>query len=117
MFNSNRSQRHHLGIGLTIALAFTTQLTLAAIYDRQGRKLPDREVNSNRVNWQLLTTETDKKYNGIGLIDLDYGVCTGFAIAVGNNFKSPAYVLTNAHCQVRMEIYQEPRKLLSIDGR
>jgi V8-like Glu-specific endopeptidase len=101
MFNSSRSQRRHWGIGLTIALAFTTQLTLAAIYDRQGQKLPDREVNSDRVNWQLLTTVTDKKYNGIGLIDLDYGVCTGFAIAVGNNPKSPAYVLTNAHCQVQ----------------
>jgi hypothetical protein len=71
----------------------------AAIFDRSGRKIPDREVNSDRVNWQILSAATGQKYNGVGSIDVDYGVCTGFFIATGNNPKAPAYVLTNGHCQ------------------
>jgi V8-like Glu-specific endopeptidase len=71
----------------------------AAIFDRSGRKIPDREVNSDRVNWQMLSTTAGRKYNGIGVIDVDYGVCTGFLISTGTNPNAPAYVLTNGHCQ------------------
>jgi Trypsin-like peptidase domain len=71
----------------------------AAIFDRSGRKIPDREVNSERVNWQMLSATTGQKYNGVGSIDVDYGVCTGFFISTGNNPQAPAYVLTNGHCQ------------------
>ncbi len=71
----------------------------AAIFDRTGRKIPDREVNSDLVNWQLLSAATGQKYNGIGLIDLDAGMCTGFFISTGNHPTAPAYVLTNGHCQ------------------
>jgi V8-like Glu-specific endopeptidase len=71
----------------------------AAIFDRSGQKIPDREVNSDRVNWQLLSTATDRKYNGVGVINANYGVCTGFAISTGANPTAPAYVLTNGHCQ------------------
>jgi hypothetical protein len=71
----------------------------AAIFDRSGQKIPDREVNSNRVNWQMLSADSGRKYNGVGLIDVNYGVCTGFAISTGSNPTAPAYVLTNGHCQ------------------
>jgi hypothetical protein len=71
----------------------------AAIFDRSGRKIPDREVNSDRVNWQMLSTAAGRKYNGIGVIDANYGVCTGFVISTGVHPNAPAYVLTNGHCQ------------------
>jgi V8-like Glu-specific endopeptidase len=71
----------------------------AAIFDRSGRKMPDRDVNSDRVNWQMLSTAAGRKYNGIGLIDVNYGVCTGFLFATGVHPTAPAYVLTNGHCQ------------------
>lgn len=71
----------------------------AAIFDRSGRKIPDREVNSDRVNWQMLSTATGRKYNGIGLIDVGYGFCTGFLFTTGVHPTAPAYVLTNGHCQ------------------
>ncbi len=71
----------------------------AAIFDRSGRKIPDREVNSDRVNWRMLSTAAGRKYNGIGVIEANYGVCTGFLISTGVNPHAPAYVLTNGHCQ------------------
>jgi Trypsin-like peptidase domain len=72
----------------------------AAIFDRSGHKIPDREVNSDRVNWQILSTTGSRKYNGIGTIEVNFGVCTGFAISTNtNNPHAPAYVLTNGHCQ------------------
>jgi V8-like Glu-specific endopeptidase len=71
----------------------------AAIFDRSGRKIPDRDVNSDRVNWQMLSTAAGRKYNGIGLIDVGYGFCTGFLFTMGVHPKAPAYVLTNGHCQ------------------
>ena len=71
----------------------------AAIFDRAGIKIPDREVNSDRVNWQLLSTATARKYNGIGVIDVNYGACTGFLFSTGIHPTAPAYVLTNGHCQ------------------
>jgi V8-like Glu-specific endopeptidase len=71
----------------------------AAIFDRSGRKIPDRDVNSDRVNWQMLSTAAGRKYNGIGLIDVGYGFCTGFLFTTGVHPKAPAYVLTNGHCQ------------------
>lgn len=71
----------------------------AAIFDRTGQKIPDREVNSDRVNWQMLSTAAGRQYNGIGLIEVDYGVCTGFLISTGKHLTAPAYVLTNGHCQ------------------
>jgi V8-like Glu-specific endopeptidase len=73
--------------------------THAAIFDRSGRKIPDRDVNSDRVNWQMLSTAVGRKYNGIGLIDVNYGSCTGFLISTGLHPTAPAYVLTNGHCQ------------------
>jgi V8-like Glu-specific endopeptidase len=71
----------------------------AAIFDRSGRKIPDREVNSDRVNWQMISTAAGRKYNGIGLIDVGHGFCTGFLFTTGVHPAAPAYVLTNGHCQ------------------
>jgi V8-like Glu-specific endopeptidase len=97
----NSSWRIGLGILVTIGSCeclLDTQ-TNAAIYDRSGRKIPDQEVNSDRVNWQMLSTAAGRKYNGIGLIDVSYGFCTGFLISTGLHPTAPAYVLTNGHCQ------------------
>lgn len=83
----------------------------AAIFDRSGQKIPDREVNSDRVNWQLLSAITDRKYNGVGVIDTNYGVCTGFAISSGT-LEAPAYVLTNGHCQGSSRKLPNEREIL-----
>ena len=92
--------------GLLLTLGMNSYLPPArvdaAIFDRSGRKIPDREVNSDRVNWQMLSATTGRQYNGIGSIEVDYGVCTGFFIFTGNNPTAPAYVLTNGHCQGTM---------------
>ncbi|WP_310486556.1 serine protease [Chamaesiphon sp. VAR_69_metabat_338] len=89
------------GILLTIGIgtAMVEPSVNAAIFDRSGRKLPDREVNSARVNWQMLSTAAGRRYNGVGLIEVNYGICTGFLFSTGVHPKAPAYVLTNGHCQ------------------
>ena len=84
----------------------------AAIFDRSGRKIPDREVNSDRVNWQMLSTAAGRKYNGVGVIDLNYGVCTGFLFATGIHPNAPAYVLTNGHCQGSLSKLPTDREII-----
>jgi hypothetical protein len=84
-----------IGIGGSVA----TIAVNAAIFDRSGRKLPDREVNSARVNWQMLSTAAGRRYNGVGLLEVNYGMCTGFLFSTGVHPNAPAYVLTNGHCQ------------------
>jgi V8-like Glu-specific endopeptidase len=90
-----------IGILLTIGIggSFAPITVNAAIFDRSGRKLPDREVNSARVNWQMLSTASGRRYNGVGLIEANYGICTGFLFSTGVHPNAPAYVLTNGHCQ------------------
>lgn len=90
-----------IGILLTIGIggSFAPITVNAAIFDRSGRKLPDREVNSARVNWQMLSTAAGRRYNGVGLIEANYGICTGFLFSTGVHPNAPAYVLTNGHCQ------------------
>jgi Trypsin-like peptidase domain len=89
------------GILLTIGIgtAAADLSVNAAIFDRSGRKIPDREVNSARVNWQMLSTAAGRRYNGVGLIEASSGICTGFLFSTGVRPKAPAYVLTNGHCQ------------------
>jgi Trypsin-like peptidase domain len=92
----------NISVGILLAIGMSGYLpavTNAAIFDRSGRKLPDQDVNSDRVNWQMLSTTAGRKYNGVGVIDVNYGVCTGFAISTGTHPTAPAYVLTNGHCQ------------------
>jgi Trypsin-like peptidase domain len=107
----------HIGVGVLLTIGLGGYLAdvavNAAIFDRSGRKIPDREVNSERVNWQMLSAAADRKYNGIGTIDTNYGVCTGFAIFTGaNNLRAPAYVLTNGHCQGRFRKLPNEREIL-----
>jgi Trypsin-like peptidase domain len=97
-----RRFRWNISVGVLLAIGvgyFANVRVNAAIFDRSGHKIPDREVNSDRVNWQMLSTIAGRKYNGIGLIDVNYGMCTGFLIATGRHPTAPAYVLTNGHCQ------------------
>jgi V8-like Glu-specific endopeptidase len=84
-----------------------------AIFDRDGNKLPDREVNSNLVNWKMLRSSPKAwKYNGIGSLDVNYGVCTAFAIDIGNHPQAPAYIVTNGHCQGTADKLPNPQDIL-----
>lgn len=84
---------------LGLGLALVSNLAQAAIYDRQGNKLPDQSVNSSAVNWELLSTEQGKNYNGVGLLEQDSdGFCTAFFVNTGGEENSPAYAITNGHC-------------------
>lgn len=105
-----------IGLGLLISSYVGGYLTnpavRAAIFDRSGRKIPDREVNSDRVNWQMLSTATGRRYNGVGVIDLNDGVCTGFLFATGIHPNAPAYVLTNGHCQGSLSKLPTDREII-----
>ncbi|HEY9711264.1 MAG TPA: hypothetical protein V6D48_23850, partial [Oculatellaceae cyanobacterium] len=62
---------------LGLGLALVSNWAQAAIYDRNGNKLPDAEVNSSQVNWELLSVEKGRNYNGVGLLEQDSeGFCT-----------------------------------------
>lgn len=69
-----------------------------AIFDREGHKLPDADVNSPRVNWQLLKFEDSHGYSGIGFLDLGGGGCSATLLDTGATGNAPAYILTNGHC-------------------
>jgi V8-like Glu-specific endopeptidase len=85
---------------LLLGLLTTTNCLLpvaAAVFDRQGNKLPEEGLDPNRVDWQLLDSSQNAAYNGVGLITIrEFSQCTGFFIQT--NDRAPAYVLTNAHC-------------------
>ena len=106
----------NVSLGLLISIATSGYLpdtrVNAAIFDRAGMKIPDREVNSDRVNWQMLSTVGGRKYNGIGIIDVNYGVCTGFLVSTGQHANAPAYVLTNGHCQGNLGKLPGDREIL-----
>ena len=98
---------------LLIGLGMADCGVKAAIYDRSGRKIPDVDVNSDEVNWQILSSSRGKKYNGVGLVDLRFGVCTGFLITTGaRNPTAPAYVITNGHCQGGSSGLPKPQDIL-----
>jgi hypothetical protein len=86
---------------LGLGLALVSNLAQAAIYDRNGNKLPDEAVNSSDVNWELLPLEKGRNYNGIGLLEQEgEGFCTAFFVntGTGGESNSPAYAITNGHC-------------------
>jgi V8-like Glu-specific endopeptidase len=86
---------------LGVGLALVSNLAQAAIYDRKGNKIPDEAVNSPEVNWELLSTEQGKSYNGIGLFEKeDEGFCTAFFLNTNGDENAPAYAVTNGHCAV-----------------
>jgi hypothetical protein len=71
-----------------------------AIFDKDGKKLPDSEVNSSEVNWVLLSKAASERYRGMGhLLVGGFGGCSATLIDMGaNHSDTPAYVLTNGHC-------------------
>jgi hypothetical protein len=82
-----------------VGLALISNLAQAAIYDRKGNKIPDEAVNSPDVNWELLSAERGKNYNGIGMLEKSYmGFCTAFFLNTGGDSNAPAYAVTNGHC-------------------
>lgn len=98
--NKNWTQRTLIA-SLSVGLALTSNLAQAAIYDRKGNKLPDTEVNSSDVNWELLSADQGKKYNGIGILEKENeGFCTAFLINTGGDSNAPAYAVTNGHCSI-----------------
>ncbi len=69
------------------------------VFDHDGNKLPDSEVNSGQVNWELLRISSSKAFNGVGLVDMGRGGgCTGTFLDTGALANAPAYVLSNGHC-------------------
>lgn len=85
-----------LGIGLVGA-----NLAQAAIYDRKGNKIPDEAVNSTDVDWELLSAQNSKIYNGVGLFDkAGEGFCTAFFLNTKGDDRAPAYAVTNGHCAI-----------------
>lgn len=114
---SLRTLRHSICVGIFVVVSIggclADSIVNAAIYDRTGRKIPDREVNSDRVNWQMLSVMASRQYNGVGLIDVDYGVCTGFLIETGSlQPNAPAYVVTNGHCQGSLSKLPNDREII-----
>ena len=84
---------------LGLGLALVSNLAQAAIYDWNGNKMPDAEVNSSEVNWNLLSAEQGRNYNGVGLLEHEAeGFCTAFFLNTGGDDKAPAYAITNGHC-------------------
>jgi hypothetical protein len=84
---------------LGLGLALGANVAQAVIFDRNGNKLPDAEVNSSKVNWELLSVEKGKPYSGIGLLEqISFGICTAFFLDTQGVNQSPAYAVTNGHC-------------------
>jgi hypothetical protein len=94
----NWAQRTLLA-SIGLGLALSSNLAQAAIFDRNGNRLPDTEVNSSKVNWELLSVGKGRKYNGVGLLmrGVD-GFCTAFFLDTNGNEQAPAYAVTNGHC-------------------
>lgn len=89
-----------LMVSLSIGMVGTS-LAQAAIYDRKGNKIPDKAVNSSEVDWELLSAQNSKIYNGIGLFDkVDEGFCTAFFLNTKGDDHAPAYAVTNGHCAI-----------------
>jgi hypothetical protein len=84
---------------LGLSLALPSNSVQAAIYDKNGNKIPDAEVNSSEVNWQLLSAEQGRTYNGVGSLENEgNGFCTAFFLNTGGDSNAPAYAITNGHC-------------------
>jgi hypothetical protein len=84
---------------LGLSLALPSNSVQAAIYDKSGNKIPDAEVNSSEVNWQLLSAEQGRTYNGVGSLENEgNGFCTAFFLNTGGGSNAPAYAITNGHC-------------------
>lgn len=94
----NRAQNILLA-SLGLGLALGSNLAQAAIFDQNGNELPDGAVNSANVNWELLSVEKGRKYNGVGLLETKAeGFCTAFFLDTNGDDKAPAYAVTNGHC-------------------
>ncbi|HEY9668493.1 MAG TPA: serine protease [Coleofasciculaceae cyanobacterium] len=97
---------------LGVALALGSNLAQAAIFDRNGNRLPDAEVNSSTVDWELLAAQRNRKYNGVGLLEnRSEGFCTAFFIDTKGDDKSPAYAVTNGHCYDG-SVFPSPEEIL-----
>ena len=73
--------------------------SLTGIFDEQGKRIDDSQVNEAKVSWCLLSFEdkSHMQFNGVGR----YGGCTGSLLDTESE-NGPAYILTNGHCVGRV---------------
>ena len=71
-----------------------------SVFDRDGRRLRDRDANSSRVAWELLSINKNPEFGAMGLLSAGFfgGGCSATLIDVGGRDDSPAYIVTNGHC-------------------
>jgi V8-like Glu-specific endopeptidase len=78
-----------------LGIVLTSGSGSAAVFDRQGHRIPESQFNYRSIDWQMM--DVTAAYRGIGLIKIrQSSTCTGFLIRT--QATAPAYVLTNAHC-------------------
>ncbi|MCB0385493.1 MAG: trypsin-like peptidase domain-containing protein, partial [Bdellovibrionales bacterium] len=83
-----------------------------SIFDQDGQRLPDREVNSGRVAWELLSIRQHGEFGAMGLLSAGFfgGGCSATLIDNGGPDQSPAYIVTNGHCL--MNGYPQPGEFI-----
>ena len=77
---------------LFIATLISSGETRAALFDRDGKKLPEAEVNGSPVNWEFVRQSSPAQYLSTGKL-IPKG-CTAVLVEMGG----PIYALTNGHC-------------------
>jgi V8-like Glu-specific endopeptidase len=103
-----------LGTSLSLLSLFTPLVlpVSAAVFDRQGKMLSEINLDPDKVNWQLLNSQNNQVFNGIGLIRIrDFSSCTGFFVQQQPNPAAPAYIVTNAHCIDLLENLLSPTEI------
>ena len=100
-------QKGFCRLKLQLAVLFSISISFSAwafgpqsVFDQDGRRLPDRDVNSGRVAWELLSIRPHGEFGAMGLLSAGFfgGGCSATMIDVGGSDQSPAYIVTNGHC-------------------
>lgn len=71
-----------------------------SVFDRNGKRLPDREANSEKVAWELLSIQQHAEFGAMGLLSAGFfgGGCSATIVDAGGNDQTPVYIVTNGHC-------------------
>lgn len=112
-------QKGFCGLRLQLATLLSLFISVSAwgfgpqsIFDQDGQRLPDREVNSGRVAWELLSIRQHGEFGAMGLLSAGFfgGGCSATLIDNGGPDQSPAYIVTNGHCL--MNGYPQPGEFI-----
>jgi hypothetical protein len=90
-----KSLKFALILVLIICLYYSSN---AAVYDKNGNKVPDLEAPTKKINWQLLTAERGAEFRGIQMVSTFAKACSSALIDTGRSDDQKAYVLTAGHC-------------------